>query len=198
MRYLVKMPTQPTRQATLPPGLALRRAGPPDAGTIASLGARLFAQAYGPTHPDPELGEYLARAFRAEDVAAGLQYGGVITYLVEEAGTGAVGYAQLLPGAPLGVSGWAGRPGCEIQRFYLDRPWQGRGVARTMMTAALGHAAATGAEVAWLQVWQEATWAVRFYERAGFVVVGETPFAWGDRTETDWLMAHTLQPASTP
>jgi GNAT superfamily N-acetyltransferase len=76
-----------------------------------------------------------------------------------------------------------------VKRFYLDQTWHGRGIARALMKDCLELAAAGGAEVLWLQVWQEASWAVRFYQRAGFTIVGETPFPWGTRVETDWLMA---------
>ena len=186
------MPHPTGATPSLPASLAIRLAVEADAEAIAPLGARLFAQAYGPTHPDPELSEYLARAFRTDAVADGVRNNRVAVFLVEEAGIGPVGYAQLSPGTPLSVPGWLGRTGCEIQRFYLDQAWQGRGVARALMDTCFRRAAEAGAEVIWLQVWQEAHWAIRFYERAGFVVVGDTPFAWGSRVETDWLMARTL------
>ena len=35
---------------------------------MATLGARLFAETYGPTHPEPELSRYLARSFAVKDV----------------------------------------------------------------------------------------------------------------------------------
>lgn len=177
---------------TLPEALTIRRATAADAATVAALGARLFAQAYGPTHPDPELSEYLARAFRADQVAEAMTGRNATILLVHETEGGPVGYAQLLPGAVLPIEPWSRQVGCEIQRFYVDRRWQGRGVARELMDHSLRLAAAAGAAFAWLQVWQEADWAVRFYDRAGFAPVGTTPFAWGRRVETDWLMARTL------
>jgi len=71
----------------------------------------------------------------------------------------------------------------------VDREWQGRGVGRELMARTLQHAIAAGSRYLWLQVWQEADWAIRFYQRAGFGIVGTTPFTWGARLETDWLMA---------
>lgn len=180
--------------ATLPTALQIRRATVADATTIAVLGARLFAQAYGPTHPDPELSEYLARAFRPEGMTQAMSERGTVVYLVEEREGGAVGYAQLQPGTALPAAPWSEQAGCEIQRFYVERTWQGRGVARALMAQALEHAAGVGARHTWLQVWQEADWAVRFYQRAGFTTVGTTPFTWGARVETDWLMARPTRP----
>jgi len=47
----------------------IRRATVDDAATMAALGARLFAEAYGETHPEPELSRYLARSFRSRGFA---------------------------------------------------------------------------------------------------------------------------------
>ncbi|MDZ4675336.1 MAG: GNAT family N-acetyltransferase [Gemmatimonadota bacterium] len=190
------MADRTTAPRTLPVELVIRQATLADAAVVATLGAHLFAQAYGPTHPDPELGEYLARAFRPELVAQAMAERDSAVLLVEELEGGPVGYAQLLPGAALPVPPWSSQVGCEIQRFYLDRQWQGRGVAQELMARSLRHAATAGSELVWLQVWQEAHWAVRFYQRAGFVAVGTTPFEWGSRVETDWLMTRSLKPES--
>jgi len=46
------------------PSFTIRRATVDDAEKMAALGARLFAQAYGETHPEPELSRYLARSFQ--------------------------------------------------------------------------------------------------------------------------------------
>ncbi len=188
------MPSHARSPQTLATGLVVRPAGEADAELIASLGARLFAQAYGPTHPEPELGAYLATAFRPADLADRIRLGIVAVLLVEADGAGPIGYAQLRPDAPLDIPEWRGRPAIEIQRFYLDRAWHGRGIADALMASCVALAGRAGAALAWLQVWQEAHWAIRFYERAGFVIVGSTPFTWGSRVETDWLMARTLSP----
>ena len=47
-------------------GTSIRRCTTADTEAMAALGARLFAETYGPTHPEPELSRYLARAFAAE------------------------------------------------------------------------------------------------------------------------------------
>ena len=39
----------------------IRPCTPRDAAPISALAAKLFIQAYGPTHPEPELSRYLAR-----------------------------------------------------------------------------------------------------------------------------------------
>jgi ribosomal protein S18 acetylase RimI-like enzyme len=46
--------------------------------------------------------------------------------------------------------------------------------------------------VIWLQVWKEAPWAVGFYARMGFSVVGSAPFYFGDQVGDDHIMAKSL------
>jgi len=53
-------------------------------------------------------------------------------------------------------------------------------------------ARARGAGVIWLQVWKEAPWAVGFYQRMGFSVVGSAPFYFGDRVGDDHIMSRGL------
>ena len=53
-----------------------------------------------------------------------------------------------------------------------------------------------GADMVWLQVWKEAPWAVGFYERMGFAVVGSAPFYFGERVGDDHVMAAYLPGAA--
>lgn len=184
--------TTSTPPTELPAGLTLRRADPSEAERIAALGARLFSQAYGRSHPEPELSRYLARAFQASELAAAMAQDEAMVLLIEDTEGTPVGYAQLRPGATLSVVPWSALTGCEIRRFYLDQSWHGRGVGIALMAACLDLARRVGTEVLWLQVWQEAGWATRFYQRAGFEIVGETPFRWAEAVETDWLMARRI------
>jgi ribosomal protein S18 acetylase RimI-like enzyme len=154
---------------------------------MASLGARLFAETYGPTHAEPELSRYLARAFPVDGLRAAIA-GPDVTMFVAESSEGApLGYAYLRAShdPPSGVSG---RPAFEIVRFYVDTAYQGRGIGAALMDECLDEATRRGADVVWLQVWKEAPWAVGFYERMGFVVVGSAPFYFGDQIGDDHVM----------
>ena len=43
-------------------------------------------------------------------------------------------------------------------------------------------------EGVWLSVWQEADWAIKFYEAYGFRIVGTTDFWLGESKYMDYLM----------
>src|SRR6185369_9265372 len=116
---------------------------------LAVLGARLFAESYGPTHPEPELSRYLARSFSASAIRDAIESPDV-TYLVAEDMDQPIGYAYLRTSAepPAGVEG---EQVIEIARFYIDPAYQGRGVGAALMEDCFDDAASRGADVIWLQ-----------------------------------------------
>ena len=89
------------------PPFTIRRATIDDAEKMASLGARLFAQAYGETHPEPELSRYLARSFSIEGIREAIADDGVTMLMVEDREGGAIAYAYVResPDPPPGVRG---------------------------------------------------------------------------------------------
>jgi ribosomal protein S18 acetylase RimI-like enzyme len=169
----------------------IRRCGADDAPTLASLGARLFTETYGPTHPEPELSRYLARSFSVEGVREEILKTDVSMFLVEDSIGAPLAYAYMRasPEPPAGVDGL--RP-FEIVRFYVDAACQGRGVGASLMAACFNDARERSGDVIWLQVWKEAPWAVGFYQRMGFSVVGSAPFYFGEQVGDDHIMSRPL------
>jgi ribosomal protein S18 acetylase RimI-like enzyme len=170
---------------------SIRRCTIADAAMTASLGARLFTETYGPTHPEPELSRYLARSFSVEGVREAIADSDVTMLLVEDSLGAPVAYAYLKasPQPPAGVSG---NRAFEIVRFYVDGTCQGRGVGAALMDACFADAKERGSDVVWLQVWKEAPWAVGFYRRMGFSVVGSAPFYFGEQIGDDHIMSRSL------
>lgn len=180
--------------AAISPATAIniRQGDPADAPLLASLAARLFTQAYGATHPEPELSRYLARSFGIERLRAELGDPRVCVLVAEDTEGAPAGYAYLREPAgpvPAGVLGL--RP-IEIVRFYVDSAWHGRGVAGALMNACDDEARHRGADALWLDVWQEAARPIAFYRRAGFAIVGATTFHFGDRVDADHVMARVV------
>jgi ribosomal protein S18 acetylase RimI-like enzyme len=170
-------------------GFTVRRCTTDDATTIASLGARLFSQAYGPTHPEPELSRYLARSFGADEIAKALANEDVAIFVAEgESGT-PIGYALLQMTRPPFPEGVAGERPWEIYRFYVDADWHGRGVAQELMRNCLEETRSRRGDVVWLQAWQQASRALAFYQRAAFRIVGQAHFHFGDRVDDDYVLS---------
>jgi ribosomal protein S18 acetylase RimI-like enzyme len=80
----------------------------------------------------------------------------------------------------------------ELSRFYVDRPWHGRGVAQALMTATVSEAAERGAPTLWLGVWEQNARGIAFYRKCGFAEVGTQTFVLGSDRQNDRVMALTL------
>jgi len=102
-----------------------------------------------------------------------------------------VGFAQLRWGAtPACVV--AGTPG-EIQRIYVSKEWQGRGVAQALMNASLREIMKRGSDVAWLGVWERNPKAISFYRKLGFAEVGDHVFPLGRDSQRDIIMVRAVR-----
>lgn len=86
----------------------------------------------------------------------------------------------------------AGPSPVEIERFYVDHPWHGAGVAGALMDAAIDTARLMGGRTLWLGVWERNARAIRFYGKRGFTDVGSHPFTLGSDLQTDRVMARAL------
>jgi ribosomal protein S18 acetylase RimI-like enzyme len=169
----------------------IRRCTRDDVETVASLGARLFVQAYGPTHPEPDRSQYLANAYSLETIAAAIDGDRSSVFVAEDIHGAAIGYAHIweTDEFPTGVEG---SRAVEIVRFYVDGAMQGQGVGAALMVQCCDAAKRAGADVIWLQTWSEAPWAIGFYRRMGFSIVGKKAFHFGARVDSDHVMSRPL------
>jgi ribosomal protein S18 acetylase RimI-like enzyme len=161
-----------------------------DAARLAEFGARLFLETFGADNTPEDMAIYLGRTYGAAQQTAELDDPAMTTIVAEADGLLA-GYAQMRAGpAPESVEG---HPPIELLRFYVDRAWQGRGLARTLMRAVDDEAARRGAAVLWLAVWERNGRAKAFYRKCGFDDVGSKVFVLGTDRQTDRVMARPLR-----
>jgi ribosomal protein S18 acetylase RimI-like enzyme len=175
----------------------IRRAEVSEAVRLGAFAADLFREAYGPTHPEPALSRYLADSFAPEEMERRLK-DPRRTFFVAETDAGEwCGYVELCAGEPDRERVRVERPlpgsrPVEIVRFYVAKGQQGRGVAQALMASCEGAAAAGRFDVIWLQAWEEAAQALRFYEKSGFDRHGTAVFPFGDRIDHDVLLAKPI------
>jgi len=169
----------------------IRRCTREDAEAIASLGARLFVEAYGPTHPEPERSRYLAKAYSIDVISEAIECGGSSVFVVEDSPGAPIAYAHMVSTTEF-PPGYEGRRAFEIVRFYVDGAHQGQGIGAMLMSHCCDVARRAGADVIWLQTWSQASWAIGFYLRLGFKIAGSKPFYFGERVDEDHVMALSL------
>ncbi len=167
----------------------IRRATAADAAPLAALAARTFRDAFEQYNAPEDIALYLAATYSPARQAAELRDARIVT-LVAEVADGLAGFAQLREGpAPAGVPGMSP---IELWRFYVDRTWHGQGLAQALMAASLAAAAAGGADMIWLAVWERNDRALAFYRKHGFEVRGDKEFLLGTDRQTDRVMARSL------
>jgi ribosomal protein S18 acetylase RimI-like enzyme len=169
--------------------LVIRRATVHDAEVLSAFARRQFVETFAAQNDPDDLALFLDTTFtpalqRAELLEPHRSY-----WLLEVDGALA-GYVLLNDGAH--EDGVVAAHPVELQRFYIDRAWHGRGMAARLMAHAVDTARALGGDVLWLGVWEENPRAIRFYEKQGFVRVGAHVFMVGTDAQTDAIMARTL------
>jgi ribosomal protein S18 acetylase RimI-like enzyme len=170
--------------------ILIRRAGIDDAARLAEFAARTFEETFGAENSAADMAAHLAAAYGVAQQSSEIRSPDVITLLVEDKRQLA-GYAQVRRnGAPI-------EPlldlDVELWRFYIDRPWHGRGVAAQLMAAANEAAVALGGRQMWLSVWERNARAIAFYTKCGFRIVGAKDFWVGSDRQTDHVMVADLR-----
>ena len=171
--------------------LPIRRGVPADAEALAAFAARTFHETFAADNRPEDMRDYLASAFGIEHQSRELADCGVATLLVHDAGM-LVAYAQVRRITP---------PACvtheraiQLRRFYVDRPYQGRGIAQPLMSAVHDAVRAFGGRHVWLGVWEHNPRALAFYRKQGFVDVGYEDFHLGSDRQIDRILVTPLRP----
>ncbi len=172
------------------PPLRVRDAGPDDAGALSIVGTDSFLAAYGDTSDPHAVAEHIEAEFAPASIEAEMAKP-ECTYMIAVIGASATGLLKLRSDSVPGQL--AGRNVLELQQLYVHSDYQGYGIGRALIDAAVRHARTKRYEAIWLQAWSKADWALAFYRRNLFRKVGEIPFFLGEQEYRDWLMLRELQ-----
>ena len=180
-------------------GVGVREARPYEAEALHALAALTFPLACPPSTTEAAkaafIEQHLSRAAFEQYLADPKRL-----VLVAERATGSgeaasegaalVGYAILVHGEPADpdvAAAVQGRPTAELSKLYVHPELHGGGVASALVEHVLRAAAESGAVSVWLGVNIHNARANRFYEKAGFAVVGTKGFTVGDVIEDDYV-----------
>lgn len=169
--------------------VVIRRAGHDDAERLAEFARRTFVETFGPDNTADDMAMHVASAFGTDIQLRQIRDHGMVT-LLAELGPTLAGFAQVRHAKPPACV--TGESPVELWRFYVDRPFHGRGIARALMGAVDHTALELGGRTLWLGVWERNPRAIAFYAKCGFVDVGEHAFIFGTEEQTDRVMARAL------
>ncbi|TFB56632.1 MULTISPECIES: GNAT family N-acetyltransferase [unclassified Cryobacterium] len=180
--------------------IEIRTATATDAAALAELAVATFALACPPHTSAEAIAAFLRDVLAEGNFDAYLADPDRLILVAEVAGEAGeagvmLGYTMLVFAEPADDDARAAatiRPTAELSKCYLRAETHGRGVAAALMNATLDAARARGAAGSWLGVNQENARAIRFYEKNGFVTVGEKRFLVGERYEDDFVLERAL------
>jgi len=168
----------------------IRRATGADVAALTEFGARTFRESFGKDNTAEDMEKHLASAWREDLQRAELLDPSIDTLVACDSQGLLCGFAMVRENhSPPGI---ATLKPVELWRFYVDKPWQGRGLAQALMRAVEASARTRGARELWLGVWERNERAQAFYRKCGFEKVGSQIFVVGTDPQTDHVMLRTL------
>jgi ribosomal protein S18 acetylase RimI-like enzyme len=167
----------------------IRRAKDDDAPRLAEFAQRTSVETFAADNSAEDMAAHVAKSFGPAIQLAEIRDPDMTT-LLAELGPHMAGFAQVRRGSPPPCV--AGPSPVELRRFYVDRPYHGRGIAQSLMRTVDELARELGGRTLWLGVWERNPRAIAFYAKCGFVDVGEHAFMFGTDQQTDRVMARSL------
>ena len=168
--------------------ISIRPATCEDAARLSELMRRTFVDAFGAQNRPEDMDDYVAKSYGAEQQLREIESGEMATLVCEVQGV-PIAFAQL---RRVGSPAVEDADAVELFRFYVDRAWHGRGVARELMREVSKTAETFGARSIWLGVWERNPRAIAFYGKCGFRDVGTQRFTIGSDEQTDRVMLSPL------
>ena len=167
--------------------IAYREATPGDAAALSALFADCFTTTFGSLYAPHNLALFLSQQ-SPQAFAAQLADPDFAICMAEE-GDRLAGYIKL---GPPDLPGPTPSATIELRQLYVQPQWQGEGVAAALTDWAFDEARRRGKQHLQLSVFIDNPRARRFYEKRGFVEVGEYRFMVGDHADDDRIMRVAL------
>jgi len=167
---------------------------PADAFALAALGRRTFDAAFAADNDPADMALFLDTAYGPEIQARELADSALTCLVAEQTGV-LLAYGLLRTGKP--CTFLDDPTAVELQRFYVDTPYHGTGLAQALMAACIAQARALDAGELFLGVWERNSRALRFYAAQGFRQIGRQTFVVGTDPQHDVVMARTLRDDAT-
>lgn len=169
--------------------VTVRIAGAADAAALHEVAAITFPLACPPGSEQHDIDAFIAEHLSEARFDEYLADADRVLLVAENDGE-AVGYTMLVfgePGDPDVSRAVSARPTVELSKVYVVPGLHGSGASATLMSATIEAARSRGVASVWLGVNQQNLRANRFYEKAGFVQVGEKTFRVGSELHDDFV-----------
>ncbi|QDH21129.1 GNAT family N-acetyltransferase [Saccharibacillus brassicae] len=175
--------------------IKLRTCDERDLQELREISIETFSDTFGEQNKPDNMQAYLEKAFDEQRLLRELKTVNSTFFFLELDGQLA-GFLKIntdeAQSEPMGAEA------LEIERIYVRRTFQQKGLGQTLIDKAFERAAAQRKRSVWLGVWEKNEKAAAFYAKNGFVRTGSHTFMMGDEEQTDWIMTKTLEPQKEP
>ena len=171
--------------------LKLREIEPIDLPVLQKLAIETFGQTFAHDNSPQQLADYFDQVYSLEVLGQELANPQTLQILAE------------VDGQPAGFlkTNWGSAQteneldaAYEIQRLYVPQEFQGQGIGKTLFEYALDQAQKSGADWAWLGVWEKNYKAQKVYAKDDFEKFSQHAFPVSeDKVDVDWLLKKKLQ-----
>lgn len=162
-----------------------------DAETLSLLGQATFLETFAGILEGRDILSHCFSAHSASVYRSWLQQDQSKLWVVHmRPGQAPIGYLLLGP-AQIPVADLSSED-LEIKRIYLLHRFQGSGLGKRLLAAAVDHSKATKAKRLLLGVYANNAKAINFYQRCGFVQLGRRKFTVGANDYDDTIMCRTV------
>ncbi len=167
----------------------LRKCGMDDLATLCELSYTTYNETFGHMNTPSNMKAYLDKAFNRDKLQSELSDINSEFYFICSSEK-LSGYLKL--NEHLAQTDIHDPQSLEIERIYVKKESQGKGLGEILINEALRIAELRGKQYAWLGVWEQNDKAVLFYKNSGFYVAGTHSFVMGDDVQTDLIMRKDL------
>ncbi len=160
-----------------------------DLALLREVSQQTFVNTYAHLNDPVHFKEYLKHAFTLEQVKKELSNPNSEFYFLIE-NKKIIGYFKVNTGSA--QSEGDDPVALEVERIYLVREAQGKGLGKRMLAFAEQLAKKRNKKYIWLGVWDQNPDAIAFYQRMGYSKFGEHIFTIGKDHQSDWMMKKEL------
>lgn len=166
--------------------VSISRAQPEQLPLLSRIGRLSLIESHGRSAPPSVMAAYAAEKFSETALGEELADPANIFHLIFYNGQPA-GYSKIICNIPIAP---VARPNItKLERLYLLREYYSLKLGHRLMAFNIELSKRQGQEGMWLYVWKGNDRAIRFYERAGFVIVGDGYFRLTeDHANPNWQM----------
>ncbi len=160
-----------------------------DLETLRMFSIKTYRDTFGYANSEENMKEYLEKAFNHDQLSSELQNPKSVFYFLygDEA---LAGYIKV---NAYGAQSDINDPqSVELERIYVSKDFQGRGIGEALLQKALELANEMKGNYMWLGVWENNTKAIAFYTKHDFIKVGQHSFFMGDDEQFDHIMRREL------